>query len=230
MGIDDLRKKNSIPEPPSSHERPETGHVPSSQPAVHSGTGASADGKDPLEKLRTEITEPQNSSGTERGRGVTVPGSFGQGQYTAREEGVTGTTAGSGESTRITTEPLQNNGTEQETRGIGPGVFGQDIGRGNSTENVYARMHDRGVDDSTRPVFGRITSFFQNLPELWQVDAVCIALTVAGLIAIIMNLPAVLAFIFGILYAVISLVFTGIFCIALIVGAVVLLFRRGRRR
>lgn len=230
MGIDDLRKKNSIPEPPSSREGSGTGHVPTLQSAAHNGAGVSADEEDLLEKIRTEKTEPQNCSGTERGREGTVPGTFGQGQVTARGEEVTGTAPGSGASTRIPTERTHNNGINQETGGTGPGVFGQDIERGNSSVNVYTQRYDRDEDDSTRSLFDSITSFFRILPELWQVDAVCIALTVAGLIAIILNLSAVLAFIFGILYAVVSLVFTVIFYIALIVGAIVLLFRRGRRR
>ena len=69
----------------------------------------------------------------------------------------------------------------------------------------------------------------RELPDLWQVDAIFILLTIAGIIAIVMNLNAVLFFIFKILYAIINVIFIAIFYICLFVGGFFLLFRRRGR-
>ena len=117
-------------------------------------------------------------------------------------------------------------GNSPDRQSVEPGIFGGDYGDQNR-EQVH-------VDTSGEitPVNGigvKLSAFFRNLPYLWQIDAICILLTAVGMTAIIINLDAVLFFIFSILYSVISLVFSLVFCICLLLGGILMFRRRGNR-
>ena len=102
---------------------------------------------------------------------------------------------------------------------VGPGIY-TGLPTGSSTGSGSGSGSGGGHSGSIIP---------RELPDLWQVDAIFILLTIAGIIAIVMNLNTVLFFIFKILYAIINVIFNAIFYICLFVGGFFLLFRRRRR-
>ena len=128
---------------------------------------------------------------------------------------------GAGTATGIRTMGRNNSGSGSGDAGgtVGPGIY-TGLPKGSSTGSGSGSGSGGGHSGSIIP---------RELPDLWQVDAIFILLTIAGIIAIVMNLNTVLFFIFKILYAIINVIFNAIFYICLFVGGFFLLFRRRRR-
>ena len=128
---------------------------------------------------------------------------------------------GAGTATGIRTMGRNNSGSGSGDAGgtVGPGIY-TGLPTGSSTGSGSGSGSGGGHSGSIIP---------RELPDLWQVDAIFILLTIAGIIAIVMNLNTVLFFIFKILYAIINVIFNAIFYICLFVGGFFLLFRRRRR-
>ena len=128
---------------------------------------------------------------------------------------------GAGTATGIRTMGRNNSGSGSGDAGgtVGPGIY-TGLPTGSSTGSGSGSGSGGGHSGSIIP---------RELPDLWQVDAIFILLTIAGIVAIVMNLNAVLFFIFKILYAIINVIFNAIFYICLFVGGFFLLFRRRRR-
>lgn len=128
---------------------------------------------------------------------------------------------GAGTATGIRTMGRNNSGSGSGDAGgtVGPGIY-TGLPTGSSTGSGSGSGSGGGHSGSIIP---------RELPDLWQVDAIFILLTIAGIIAIVMNLNTVQFFIFKILYAIINVIFNAIFYICLFVGGFFLLFRRRRR-
>ena len=128
---------------------------------------------------------------------------------------------GAGTATGIRTMGRNNSGSGSGDAGgtVGPGIY-TGLPTGSSTGSGSGSGSGGGHSGSIIP---------RELPNLWQVDAIFILLTIGGIIAIVMNLNTVLFFIFKILYAIINVIFNAIFYICLFVGGFFLLFRRRRR-
>ncbi len=221
MGISELRERNNIAAPTTSPESTWNKHVSSRQSPGNTQEVGGAD-DNPIADIHTQ-SEKAPYRDAEHNDAGTGPGFFGQNPYIADDEMRNRRQEDSRTYTRTIYEDTQHEETRQHTEkspseGSQPGTFGR-----SSHEN--SPSYTPPIHSDT----GRLSEFFRNLPYLWQVDAVCILLTVAGVTAIIMNLPSVLAFIFGILYSIISFLFAFVFYIALFAGAILLLFRRRRR-
>ena len=150
---------------------------------------------------------------------------------------VSETTAESHADSRVETpaEPLhsgdENNAGESGER---PGIFGPDTQTardGRPSSDPPEEEQSRGITSFLQRAgsfFRNPGEFTSNLPNLWQVDAVCILLTIVGVIAIVVNLPSVLTFIFTILYSIIEFVFGILFVICAVVGGIIALMMRPR--
>jgi hypothetical protein len=132
--------------------------------------------------------------------------------------------AGSATSFRPMDRNNSDSGSGDAGGTVGPGIY-TGLPMGSSTGSGSGSGSGSGFGSG----HGGSSIIPRELPDLWQVDAIFMLLTIAGIIAIVMNLNAVLFFIFKILYAIINVIFIAIFYICLFVGGFFLLFRRRRR-
>lgn len=131
--------------------------------------------------------------------------------------------------TQTEEENTQHKSSEYQTWSTKVGVFGDDNNEAKS-DSIIIDDSERGDDmHPDMSMTERIKEYIRNLPDLWEVDFICIMLTAAMVVTIITDLPAVLAFIFGILCSVIGFIFVILFCIIMIIALIYLLNRRGRR-
>ena len=217
MDIEELRQRNNIKAPHIDQK------TPTSEPIWN--REQSADTRRPeevsedtlkAETFRASIPGTWSKSNAEDRVLGAGPGAPGTDRDITGQETVNRMPEDSFTSAQADTEDMQNRGIEQQATGPSVGTFGDDDTGQNIGESIISEPHS-GM------------SWFERLPYLWEVDLVCILLTIAGVTAIVMNLSAVLAFIFEILYSIINFIFVVIFCISLTVGAVTLLFRRRPR-
>ena len=131
--------------------------------------------------------------------------------------------------TQIEEENTQHKSSEYQTWSTKVGEFGDDNDEKKS-DSIVTEDDERDVDmHLDMSMTERIKEYIRNLPDLWEVDFICIMLTAAMVVTIITDLPAVLAFIFGILCSVIGFIFVILFCIIMIIALIYLLNRRRRR-
>ena len=224
MNIDDLRKLNGIVVPDTTQQGDTVQGGTSNTPETCCPTSAETEEKKTSD---TFIDPPEEIYSQTRNNDLGAI--IDQDEDSVIEELTNEEYGDSHVYTQIEEENTQHKSSEYQTWSTKVGEFGDDNDEKKS-DSIVTEDDERDVDmHLDMSMTQRIKEYIRNLPDLWEVDFICIMLTAAMVVTIITDLPAVLAFIFGILCSVIGFIFVILFCIIMIIALIYLLNRRRRR-
>lgn len=224
MNIDDLRKLNGIVVPDTTQQGDTVQGGTSNTPETCCPTSAETEEKKTSD---TFIDPPEEIYSQTRNNDLGAI--IDQDEDSVIEELTNEEYGDSHVYTQIEEENTQHKSSEYQTWSTKVGEFGDDNDEKKS-DSIVTEDDERDVDmHLDMSMTERIKEYIRNLPDLWEVDFICIMLTAAMVVTIITDLPAVLAFIFGILCSVIGFIFVILFCIIMIIALIYLLNRRRRR-
>ena len=224
MNIDDLRKLNGIVVPDTTQQGDTVQGGTSNTPETCCPTSAETEEKKTSD---TFIDPPEEIYSQTRNNDLGAI--IDQDEDSVIEELTNEEYGDSHVYTQIEEENTQHKSSEYQTWSTKVGEFGDDNDEKKS-DSIVTEDDERDVDmHLDMSMTERIKEYIRNLPDLWEVDFICIMLTAAMVVTIITDLPAVLAFIFCILCSVIGFIFVILFCIIMIIALIYLLNRRRRR-
>ena len=224
MNIDDLRKLNGIVVPDTTQQGDTVQGGTSNTPETCCPTSAETEEKKTSD---TFIDPPEEIYSQTRNNDLGAI--IDQDEDSVIEELTNEEYGDSHVYTQIEEENTQHKSSEYQTWSTKVGEFGDDNDEKKS-DSIVTEDDERDVDmHLDMSMTERIKEYIRKLPDLWEVDFICIMLTAAMVVTIITDLPAVLAFIFGILCSVIGFIFVILFCIIMIIALIYLLNRRRRR-